>query len=885
MTAGPDFDAINAAALAAYPGLLHSWFPSGKVHGHEFKVGSLQGEAGDSLSINTKSGAWADFATGDRGGDPVSLYAAMRGISQGDAAKELGGAIGTVAEATAPTPKANGRRGKWTPLAPVPETAGAAMDRHKAHGKAAMTWTYRDAEGRLLGYICRFDLPDGSKEIIPQSYCVNSDGRRSWRWLSFSKPRPLYGLDALAAHPTTQVVVAEGEKATDAARILLPSAVVVTWPGGTNAVQYTDWSPLAGRKVVIWPDADEPGTKAALAIARIVGPDAAGVRIALPPETVPDGWDAADALDEGWTPEDAKAWIKSALVTPDVIQERMEREPPRDDEPPLPDPAPFGDVEPDQWPFQCLGYDHGRYYYLAHGARQVIELSGAGHTAGQLLMLAPLQFWEREFPSKQGADWNAAANGLIRMSERAGVYDPTRIRGRGAWLDDGRAVLHMGDFLVVDGEMRSLSDFSSRYIYEASAMIRVNLDEPLTSREAHEFVELCKMLTWERPIDALLLAGWCVLAPICGVLKWRPHIWITGGPGTGKSWVYENIVSRMLGDIALSVASETTEAGLRSTLKTDARPVIFDEAEGENQRAQARIQNVMALMRQSSSETGAAIIKGSATGGSVAYRIRSMFAFASVAVGLQQQADHTRVSVLGLTAGKASSEDRLKHFGKLQEVWASTLTKRYVERMHARIIRMIPTIQKNAETFALAGAKVIGTRRLGDQIGALLAGAYALHSANEISAEEAEAWVAQQDWTDETQLSEEKDEMQCLQRLMEHQIPVMVHKSRYERSISEIVHAAWARNDDFMSAEIAEDHLKRYGIRVEREGDEVLISNNHTAIAKILDGTPWSRNWGRILQRIDGARSAGACRFPSGVQRVTSVPLTAIAVDADDTCD
>lgn len=875
MTPGPDFEAVKAAALAAYPGLLHQWFPAGKVAGHEFKVGSLQGEPGDSMSINIRSGAWADFAAGDSGGDPISLYAALHRVSQAEAARELGAQLGIADPAADPKPAARSK-GTWMPQHPVPETAAAPMASHKHHGTPARTWAYRDAEGRLLGYVCRFDLPDGSKEIIPQSYAVHSDGRRSWRWLSFAKPRPLYGLDVIAAHPMTQVVVVEGEKAADAARILLPEAVVVTWPGGTNAAGLTDWGPLAGRKVVIWPDADPPGMKAAIKVAEILASTAAGVRIAMPPDAVPEGWDAADARDEGWSADDARAWLKSSLATPDEARARNEEQPPE------PEPIEIGDMEADQWPFQPLGYDHGRYYYLAHGARQVLELSGAGHTSGQLLMLAPLQFWEREFPGRGGADWNSAANGLIRFSERAGVYEPTRIRGRGAWLDDGRSVLHMGDLLVVDGEMRSLADFKSRYIYEASAMIRVNLDEPLSSSEAHEFVDLCKMLQWERPINALLLAGWCVLAPICGVLKWRPHIWITGGPGTGKTWVYENIVARMLGDIALSVASETTEAGLRSTLKTDARPVIFDEAEGENQRAQARIQNVMALMRQSSSETGAAIIKGSATGGSVAYRIRSMFAFASVAVGLQQQADQTRVTVLGLSVdGQTNSAARLEHFAKLQEVWASTLTKRYVERMHARIIRLIPVIQKNAETFALAGAKVIGTRRLGDQIGALLAGAYALHSSKEITLAEAEGWLEAQDWSDEAQLSEERDELQCLQRIMEHVVPVMVHKVRYDRSISELIHASWSRLDDFISADAADETLRRYGIRVDREGDEVLISNAHTAIARILEGTPWSRNWGRILKRIDGARSAGACRFPSGVQRVTSVPLTAIAVDGD----
>ena len=84
-----DFDAINRAALAACPALLFRWFPNGKLKGHEFTVGSLAGEPGDSLSINIKTGQWADFAADHRGGDMISLCAAKHGVKQGAGARQL----------------------------------------------------------------------------------------------------------------------------------------------------------------------------------------------------------------------------------------------------------------------------------------------------------------------------------------------------------------------------------------------------------------------------------------------------------------------------------------------------------------------------------------------------------------------------------------------------------------------------------------------------------------------------------------------------------------------------------------------------------------------------------------------------------------------------
>ena len=95
MTApSPSFDGVNTAALAAYPGLLSRWFPNGRAHGHEFRVGNLLGEAGESLSININTGVWRDFASNDGGSDPISLFAARLGLKQGEAKNRLAEELG-----------------------------------------------------------------------------------------------------------------------------------------------------------------------------------------------------------------------------------------------------------------------------------------------------------------------------------------------------------------------------------------------------------------------------------------------------------------------------------------------------------------------------------------------------------------------------------------------------------------------------------------------------------------------------------------------------------------------------------------------------------------------------------------------------------------------
>jgi hypothetical protein len=84
------------AALPFLPSLLRTWLPDGRRHGGEWVA--LNPKRNDrrpgSFSINLQTGRWADFATGDKGGDVVSLAAFIFGTSQTEAARSLAAALG-----------------------------------------------------------------------------------------------------------------------------------------------------------------------------------------------------------------------------------------------------------------------------------------------------------------------------------------------------------------------------------------------------------------------------------------------------------------------------------------------------------------------------------------------------------------------------------------------------------------------------------------------------------------------------------------------------------------------------------------------------------------------------------------------------------------------
>ena len=217
-------------------------------------------------------------------------------------------------KAGAPQPGgANGvrQKPKARQITPAPAGAPPPPGGHPEHGQASAHWPYLDAAGGLLGYAVRFD-PPGGKVILPLTWRDDGRGPR-WRWAAFDDPRPLYGLRGLAERPGAPVLVVEGEKTAAAAGGRLGAFVAVTWPGGSKAAKKADWSPLAGREVVIFPDADAPGAHAARAVIglALAGGAKSAVVVDLPPD-LPEGWDLADDWPAGFGLAEVEAAIGAA---------------------------------------------------------------------------------------------------------------------------------------------------------------------------------------------------------------------------------------------------------------------------------------------------------------------------------------------------------------------------------------------------------------------------------------------------------------------------------------------------------------------------------------------------------------------------------------------
>ena len=305
MPAAPhmDFATVASAALAQAKSLLPEWFPNGKFRGREFVIGNIHGDVGESLSVNTLTGHWADFSTDHKGGDLIALYAAIHNINQAEAARKLSENLGTTPQKSATVHTIPSRDAiEWHGIFPVPADAPPPPDRHFKHGLPVHIAHYRNQNGALLALIYRCEPTPNEKIILPLTYCQNTKTNlRAWVWQSLPKPRSLYKTELLSQNPNARILVVEGErKCDDVNDMLPPDWIAVSWPNGAPSWDKSDWSILSNRHVVIWPDNDPPGIAAANNIARILATHKAQARVLTPPPGVGSAWDVGDAIAEGW---------------------------------------------------------------------------------------------------------------------------------------------------------------------------------------------------------------------------------------------------------------------------------------------------------------------------------------------------------------------------------------------------------------------------------------------------------------------------------------------------------------------------------------------------------------------------------------------------------
>lgn len=316
-----DFTQVAQQALAQSTTLLGRWLPDGKLQGREFiaKNPTRNDARAGSFSFNTSTGKWGDFATGDHGTDIISLKAHLQGCSQLEAAQALAAELGITDD--------DHRKEDlgWEQLTVVPAGAPKPPEKHFDGRTPSARFAYHDVAGNVTSYVSRFDKPlrEGQlkveKEFKPLTLWKSGE-KLQWKWKGFDAPRPLFNLHLLARNPESPVVFCEGEAKCLAAGELLPGHIPTCNSNGSNAVKTADLSPLRNRTVLAWPDADKSGQKWLQALSkalRELGCTLSVVNTDGLNESI--GYDAKNALDDGWTLGDIQKRITQDRKEPEPV--------------------------------------------------------------------------------------------------------------------------------------------------------------------------------------------------------------------------------------------------------------------------------------------------------------------------------------------------------------------------------------------------------------------------------------------------------------------------------------------------------------------------------------------------------------------------------------
>ncbi|WP_067216608.1 hypothetical protein [Stappia indica] len=332
-------------------------------------------------------------------------------------------------------------------------------------------------------------------------------------------------------------------------------------------------------------------------------------------------------------------------------------------------------IEPGQWrkageldetghipagaPVRPLGYD-GEQFFFVDTRGQVFNTGGKamGVERLQILFAGAEDFLCWAWPSydKKGAIAGFKSEEVRRdlfaaCRERGPWSMSDLVRGRGAWrTDDGRLLLHCGEYLWLDGKLRDTGEVGQHFYVRRPAGIvpwphQVEDDNP-----APELFRALRSWNFERgDVDCMIQLGWYGVAMMGAALDWRPSTFTVGDAGAGKSELMK-LHKIVLGRSMVSTTN-ASEAGLYQLVGHDSVPIGIDELEGDDGIEQS--QKIIKMARDAAS--GSVRIRGGADHKGVEFQARSSFAFSAINPPPIPPASMSRLAVLQL--GPLKSRD------------------------------------------------------------------------------------------------------------------------------------------------------------------------------------------------------------------------------------
>jgi len=464
------------------------------------------------------------------------------------------------------------------------------------------------------------------------------------------------------------------------------------------------------------------------------------------------------------------------------------------------------------------------------------------------------------------------AHSLFEASDSLKLFSPDRIRSHGAWKESDKYVFHDGEMVHSKAGSVSCFDASDYYIYAKDEKIPFG-KTPLSIDDGLLLIETINGARWGRPIYGQILSGWIALAPICGLFDFRPHIWISGPRGSGKTTIFEDIIAHCLKGLAFQAQGSTSEAGLRQKLHGSPVPVVFDEAEDTGGGEDSRSRKLVEFARLSFKESDAPVYKGSASGKAVKFEVKSMFAIGSITPKLEFPADINRFIVMDLKPSGDDVGDSKLWKEAYRKFTTSSGHKGFSERLLVRSFSLVDKIKKSVEAIYPFAIDQIKDQRRAHIYSHVFAGFWSLYNDDVIHEESIHFLLNQVSEMELNADKHETDAESALSTIQSHRIRTGTSVSPSgEATISSLIDKALLNGPgDLSMAALAKTILLDHGIHV--LADKISFQKKHRGIQEALKGSFYSVGYDKILESLPGADGNGVQKFYSLPKRVVSIPI------------
>lgn len=437
-------------------------------------------------------------------------------------------------------------------------------------------------------------------------------------------------------------------------------------------------------------------------------------------------------------------------------------------------------------------------------------------------------------------------------------------QGQGIWKhDDGLLIVNGKEAII----WRDISNRTSieypifqDYLFEFESQKWLNLDvyeetDPLAT--FNRIQDLLKQWNWNSKHNLLIATAGIFATPFQTIWPWKPHFYILGRRGTGKT-TFNEFMQSLYGGLSLKYEGSVTEAGLRQSLRNGSYCVSLDEFEKAGVDNRSAILNLLRV-----SSKGGIIPRGTPNGKVIEFRINNIVWLLSIESALREAADVSRFISLQLNPleNKKLILPEQEEIDILSQQIICTGLKHYKQYLSTRD-KIISDYEGQLDR------RVLENYAVPLSIIEVLTRVNALDMLKDIEQD-----IGTQEVTE--------DEIQLLETILNSRVYINTGGLYNNHlSIGELIEKA-LNNAQFNR------ELQQYGISVtQSKGEQVVAFQPQEVSRKLLWNTKWSGlGIGDLLGRLKGATADVTLKLSGRNQRMVTIPIDIVLDKESDDLD